>query len=141
VKHLFPGYYRPDDDTLQGMMRSATVILDSSALLNLYRYPSQARKDLFSVLNAMSDRLWIPHQVAVEFQQNRPIVIAEQIAGFHAVREVIQQSEQSFLDKLEQLHLEKRHSAIDPKRFVDRISRAFKDFQNNLATSSDGIPT
>ena len=111
MKNLFPGFYRPDAGTLRALMRSARVVLDSSALLNLYRYPTQAREDLLSVLDAISDRLWIPYQVALEFQQNRPAVIADQVARFRDVRGVIDQAERNFVDELTRIIHERQRAS------------------------------
>jgi hypothetical protein len=133
MRDLFPGYYQHDPDALSSMMRSATVVLDSSALLNLYRYPSEARKDLLNVLKAISDRLWVPHHVAMEFQQNRATVIAEQMARFRDVKNVLERAEHNLNEDLNQLQLDKRHATIEPKRSMDRIHRAFNDFREELA--------
>ncbi|MET4648277.1 hypothetical protein ABID95_008049 [Streptomyces atratus] len=53
------------------VLKNGMVALDTNAILNLYRYTDKARKDLFGVLRSLGDRLWIPHQVAVEFWRNR----------------------------------------------------------------------
>lgn len=67
----FEGYVTPTDDEYRGALRTALVVLDANVLLNLYRYNVDARRDLFSVLEKLEHRLWIPHQVAVEFWRNR----------------------------------------------------------------------
>ena len=40
-------------------------MLDANVLLNLYRYPEPARKDLFKVLNKIKERIWVPYHAAL----------------------------------------------------------------------------
>jgi hypothetical protein len=42
----------------------------------LYRYHDQTRDDLLSVLNALGNQLWVPHQVMAEFWGSREAVRA-----------------------------------------------------------------
>ncbi|MEE1818306.1 PIN-like domain-containing protein [Streptomyces sp. SP18ES09] len=59
----------PED--YERVLKDGVVILDTNAILNLYRYTTEARKELFEVLRGLDERLWIPHQVATEFWRNR----------------------------------------------------------------------
>jgi hypothetical protein len=63
----FSGYYRPDEKEFSVLWKKCLFILDANVLLNLYRYPKKARRDLVKVLTLVNDRLWIPHQAALEY--------------------------------------------------------------------------
>jgi hypothetical protein len=52
------------------------VVVDTNVLLDAYRYTKGARGELLSALRALGSRLWVPHQVALEFHRNRATVIA-----------------------------------------------------------------
>ncbi|MFI0236528.1 PIN-like domain-containing protein [Streptomyces sp. NPDC016845] len=67
----FEYYLGASDDDYERVLKNGMVVLDTNAVLNLYRYTDEARTDLFSVLRSLGDRLWIPNQVAVEFWRNR----------------------------------------------------------------------
>ena len=77
MKELFPGYYRPSEDEFSDLWKNCVFILDTNVLLNLYRYSEESRNDFIKVLHKIETRLWIPHQVALEFQENRTKVIEE----------------------------------------------------------------
>ncbi|MFD4710546.1 PIN-like domain-containing protein [Streptomyces sp. NPDC058430] len=47
------------------------IALDTNVLLNLYRSNERTRADTLAVLTKLRDRIWIPHQVLVEFWRNR----------------------------------------------------------------------
>ncbi len=79
----FEGYRTPSDSEYKDVVKSGLVAFDANALLNLYRYNSGTREDLFRVLEALGNRIWAPHQVIKEFWRNRegairdPVEVAE----------------------------------------------------------------
>ena len=133
MKRLFSGYYRPDDDQLQNLWQTCLFILDANVLLNLYRYPEEARSEWFEILNAISERLWIPHQAALEFQENRLSVIAEQVQLYDEVKNIIQESKDRLKD-IDQKQLSKRHSRIDPSDWLKELT-AFINHSLVISTS------
>lgn len=73
----FEGYRTPSTADYQRVFANGIVAVDANVLLNLYRYAEQARNDLLSVMEQLGDRLWIPHQVLVEFWRNRESVLRD----------------------------------------------------------------
>lgn len=61
----------------RSVLTTGIVVLDSSVLLNLYRYSANTRRDLFGVLNELHDQLWVPHQVIAEFWKNREKILQD----------------------------------------------------------------
>ncbi|MFD5127230.1 PIN-like domain-containing protein [Streptomyces olindensis] len=54
-----------------------TVVLDTNVLLSLYEYTPAAREQVLNALKSVQKRLWLPHQVGLEFVRGRHRVIAE----------------------------------------------------------------
>ncbi|MEV0760415.1 PIN-like domain-containing protein [Nocardia sp. NPDC050435] len=52
-------------------------MLDTNAVLDLYRFTDATREAYFAALNLLGERLWIPNRVGEEFYDNRARVIAE----------------------------------------------------------------
>ncbi|TJY69467.1 hypothetical protein E4J89_11135 [Arthrobacter sp. CAU 1506] len=73
----FRAYLSPSDDEYTAALKSGLLVVDTNVLLNVYRYHEDAREDLLRTLEAFHDRLFIPHQVAVEFWRNRDATIRE----------------------------------------------------------------
>lgn len=71
MKDLFPGYYSLSDEEFSELWQQCFFIFDTNVLLGFYEYRNETRKDFFNVLDAIKDRLWIPHQVALEYHKNR----------------------------------------------------------------------
>lgn len=78
MRSLFPGYFRLSENEKKEIEGCAILVLDANVLLNLYRSSDDARDSLLSVLRTHRERIWLPHQVAFEFLENRPKVIFEQ---------------------------------------------------------------
>ena len=89
MKDLFCGYYRPTEDEFRMLWSKGIFILDTSFILNLYRYSKETRDDMLKILRKLSERLWIPYQVALEYQENYPRVIEEQKSEYNKVKGIL----------------------------------------------------
>lgn len=115
---MYQGFYRPSDEELNRALKEGLIVLDASFLLNLYRLPDQARKDIIEVLRLVRGHIWVPYQAGLEFQRNRLKVIAEQKTTFVKVRNALLETVKSFKKVIEPMALKKRHSMIDPAYFI-----------------------
>lgn len=89
IKGMFPGYYRPKDAEFSELWRSSIFVFDTNVFLNLYRYDADTRNELLKILTNISElgRLWIPHQVALEYYENRRDVIDNLEKSYDEVKE------------------------------------------------------
>lgn len=76
MRKEFFEFYRPSEAEFHELWANALIVLDTNALLNLYRTPNNARDEFINVLEILSDQLWIPYQVGLEFHRNRLNVIS-----------------------------------------------------------------
>ena len=88
MRDKFPGHYRPTNAEFDLLWREGEVVLDTNVLLNLYRYGERSRRSWLDVLAHLKSRIWIPYQVAVEFQSNRVNVIVDQRRRYDDVRKL-----------------------------------------------------
>lgn len=128
MREKFPGFYRPTKEEFDELWREALFVLDANVLLNLYRYPETAREELLTILEQVSGRLWIPFHAALEFQRNRPAVLADQKGRFGDVRKIIGDALSTLEGDLGKLQLGKRHSVIDTDPLVKTIKRSIDRF-------------
>ncbi len=132
MKNIFLGYYSPNDSQIAELVKNCIFILDTNVLLGLYRYPKSASDDLFKILTMVSDRLWIPYQVGLEYQENRLTVIIEQRKRFHDVKKIITENKDKLDADFGNLQLQERHSTINPDKFLQDIHKVFDKFLNDL---------
>ncbi|MGW1910595.1 PIN domain-containing protein [Streptomyces sp. NPDC002076] len=64
-------FWRKPAHFVDDAIKSSSIILDTNAVLNLYRMKPSARDEYIKVLEAVAERIWIPRQVADEFHRNR----------------------------------------------------------------------
>jgi len=88
----FDAYRTPTESDIASVLNTGLVTPDTNVLLDLYRCSDRARADLLALLDALGDRLWVPHQVLVEFWRNRESVLtASRTAGDLAADELAEQ--------------------------------------------------
>lgn len=78
MKNIFPEFYDLEENEIEDLWKECYFVFDANVLLNLYRYSFETRNNLIEVLKNFSDRIWISHQFALEYQRNRMGVMEEQ---------------------------------------------------------------
>ncbi|ONH58414.1 hypothetical protein CcI49_22245 [Frankia sp. CcI49] len=73
----FEAFRTPSDENFRSVFSAGLVVPDTNVLLNLYRYSSEARDSLLSVLRNLGSSLWVPHQVVSEFWSVRDSVLRD----------------------------------------------------------------
>jgi PIN like domain len=92
LRDRFEHFYAPGEDDIATAMQTGLATPDTNVLLALYRFQAGARDELFGALEKLGDRLWIPHQVGLEFHRNRINVISDQQQFFKETRQDLEQS-------------------------------------------------
>lgn len=122
MKEEFFGFYEPTKEEIDKSWTEGTFIFDANALLNLYRYSESTRKDFLTVIEKLSDKLFMPHQVGHEFHENRNSVIEKQRKS-HSV--LLSEIESLFKKSLEPIiNQYKRHPSIQ----VESLEKLQSDF-------------
>ena len=80
--------------------RNGLIVLDANVLLDLYRVTPDARSQVIGTLNGVADRLWVPHQAAVEFSRNRRGVVEDRTSSFKQTKQVLQSATAKAIDVL-----------------------------------------
>lgn len=129
MKNLFPGYYRPTDDEFEELWANCTFVPDTNVLLNLYRTSPSAKETLMEIFEQISDRLWIPHQVALEYQTRRLGVISKQLHAYREVQEYLQKEAGAISGKLSEY---RRHAFLDIDLLNARIEKVFSSIRKQV---------
>lgn len=122
MKRDFPEFYIPAKEWFDSLWQSATIVLDASVLLQLYRYSDATRKAHLAALRELRARLWIPYQVGLEFQRNRLKVIDEQSTIYANLRETVNSLFATLDKKLNEVRDE--HLSFEKGKFIDQIQEA-----------------
>ncbi len=91
-----------DEDERETFFTDGLVVLDTNILLSLYEYTPAAREQVFASLEQIAPRLWLPHQVALEFTRGRHRVIANRVKALgeapDALNKKLQRARQAVIE-------------------------------------------
>ncbi len=110
------------------LWNKALIVFDTNSILNIYRLPAPSKKDFLDVLSheKVNHRIWLPFQALLEYTHNRLTVICEQKQTFSSIERIIKETAEEFevsynnlKAKIDKLQLKRRHSLINPDKFLD----------------------
>ena len=78
MRKVFIGNFRPSDKELGELWQKCIFVVDANVVLNLYRYSTETRNELFKALDEIQERIFITNQAAKEFFKNKLGVTAGQ---------------------------------------------------------------
>ncbi len=129
MRKTFKGFYRPTKEEFQILWNTCLFVLDANVLLNVYRYSQETNDDLINLLNQISERLWVPHQAALEYQRGRLKLILDQKEAYDKIKQGLDTS----LTKLEKdLQIYARHPLINLAPLIKEVKSAFKNVKEEL---------
>jgi hypothetical protein len=75
MKDIFSGYLPIDQESIKKLIHEGTIAFDTSSLFNLYRYKESTTKEVFTYLEKIKSRLFLPYIVGLEYHNKRPVVL------------------------------------------------------------------
>lgn len=135
LRDVFPGYFRPTDEEFDSLWNEGMFVVDTNVLLNLYRYSHSTRGELLAVLHALTDRLFLPHQVGQEFLERRLTTIQKQRRGFAKLRDTVTGFHEQVEGELRNV-LRLRPGEVLPPELRESLE---KDSPNGYATFAEQI--
>lgn len=140
MRDLFSEYYRPSNEEFSRLWREATFVFDANALLHLYRYTPGTRFDLLKVIEALQQRIWIPHQVGWEFSRNRAGIIIEQNQIIDLFKEFCTSIEEKFTKDLVKEYGKRGHFFANLEKIHAIFQKAEQDIEEELQRSRAEYP-
>ncbi|AFY68449.1 hypothetical protein Pse7367_0132 [Thalassoporum mexicanum PCC 7367] len=127
MRDLFPGYYRPTEDEFKELWEKCIFVLDANVLLNLYRLDAKARDDFLGVLQKVKDRLWMPYQVALEYQFNRIKAVQDCEGKFKTIETYVNKAKSGL--KTLQSDTNYRFAEAKLTEFINKIDTLIASFR------------
>ncbi|MGM0712597.1 PIN domain-containing protein [Brevibacillus parabrevis] len=141
MRRQFSYFFRPSNEDIQKMWEDCIFVFDTNVLLDLYRYTDGTRESLFSVFDYYSDRIWLPHQVGLEFHKNRISVIIEQREAYKKISSELKELSHKVMADLEgKLQKYKQHPAIEMDKLLHKINGAWEASVQALAKQESEHP-
>lgn len=134
MREEFPGYYRHSDEERAELWKTAVVVPDTNVLLRLYALGGATRAKVLTILTKLGERLFVPHQVAYEFQENRVGVIETQ----KRVYSDLDGDLSTF--RTEAMHKLRQHPRLDEGELREKIENAITQIADDIAKVREQHP-
>jgi predicted nucleic acid-binding protein len=137
MKEMFRGYYRPTDEEFKKLWDDCLFVLDTNVLLNFYRYSEKTSKDFFSILEKISDRVWVPYQVAYEYHKNRLEEISNKKRSYRDLCKIIEDTQKKLVVEIKKYE---RHPYIEISSLENKVDDCFSDIKKQIEEKEKGHP-
>ncbi|WP_047864371.1 PIN domain-containing protein [Rubrobacter aplysinae] len=137
MQDKFPEHYRLSTNEFENLWRNALFVPDTNVLLDLYRYSKKSHDELLMILQRFQDQLWIPHQVAYEFLNNRMGTINEVREKHRKLRETLEETKSSIKEGAEDLH---RGAPFESPELLDNMSTSLNALIADIQTRENMLP-
>ncbi|MFS7411791.1 PIN-like domain-containing protein [Carnobacterium maltaromaticum] len=140
MKDLFHEFYRSNNINIFSLEEDSIIIFDTNVLLDLYRFSKPSSEILLKSIERVSNLIFVPHQVALEFNFNKKLISDKS-------KQKINNLEKNYNTNWENLHdtfkdsfevLEIRSSDFTEKQdsVIAEIKKEFKMLQKKIEKSS-----
>lgn len=139
MKDKFKEFYRYSDSEIKNIWDNCIFVFDTNVLLDLYRYSKDTSDKYISILMRIKaeKRIWIPHQVGLEFHRERIILISDLKNSYSEIKKVLENSIHDAQKKIDDkyhkehpfLNLNGINTELDEclKKIVETIDKNEKD--------------
>ncbi len=131
MRKTFYQFYRPTKEEFDFLWDNCTFIFDTNVLRHLYRYPSNIRLIFFKILDKIQERIWVPYQVGLEFQQGRIKEIYEQTKKLDDIDRNLGEIKNKILEGIP-----KYHPHLDMDKLKIMIEKNFIEYSEFLQESN-----
>jgi|GEM_PF-2473788 len=123
MKDKFKCYYDYSEKEKAQILKNSTIVLDTCVLINLYEYTSRSREDMFKILDEISNQLWMPHHVALEFNRRRLGAIDKIIRLISSTKEAFSKNMDTFKSQIRktQSDLGKLAKELDIETVITKV--------------------
>jgi hypothetical protein len=102
VRRVLSEHYPISADEDRRLRRTATFALDTNVLLDLHRFTKGTRGELIEILQGLAkeDRVWVPHQAALEYHKALADVVSRRQANYQSLVNQLHSWRKTFDEKL-----------------------------------------
>ena len=137
MRDTFIGYYDWTKEEFDELWSKALFVFDTNTLLNIYRYTEGTCEQFLETLEVAKDRIWIPHQVGLEFHRNRRSTIAKQVKAYDDLTVCLDQYCKEFDTALGEY---KHHKLIDREKLNGEFRKAADKMKESIRESEKAHP-
>ncbi len=124
MKKTFKEYYSLSTTEKNKLWKDAIFIFDANILLNLYKYSTETRNEFLNILEKMGNRIWLPHQFALEYQRKRLKIIEDQSIFYKNTSEKLSRGFASISNEIKKD--QQQHPFLNIDNLLSKISKSIE---------------
>jgi len=137
MKGIFKSFHNVSTEELELAWehKNTLFVFDTNVFLNLYGYAKQTRDDFFKIIEKLENRIWIPHQVGLEYQRRRLEVIKNEKTVFNDIENNLLKIENTFKGDFEKLALKRRFPKLAEatEKLEKEIKKSISNYNKSVA--------
>lgn len=130
MRNQFKEFYGQAKVNFANLNSDTLVIFDTNSLLNIYRYSNFTSKKFIQALTQINKNVWIPYQVALEFNLNRKKVMEDIRTSPEKFSKDIELEFNKFMNKIESSVNGYVVKSVDAKEVKKEMLNNFNDYIN-----------
>ena len=136
MKGIFKSFHNVSDEELKLAWEDENTlfVFDTNVFLNLYGYAKQTRDDFFKIIEKIENKIWIPHQVGLEYQRRRLEVIKNEKTVFNDIENNLSKIESVFKGDFEKLALKRRFPKL-----AESTEKLEKDIKKSISNYKKSV--
>lgn len=124
MKNEFFEHFSLSDNEIKELWKNAVFVLDTSVLLNFYRYSEDSKNKFIEKIQELGPRVWYVHQTIHEYLKNRLSEIQKQKDLYSdALKDI---------EKLEKLFEHDRQHPFIPKKLLNKMKKLNLEVKEEL---------
>ncbi|HDR7737450.1 TPA: DUF4935 domain-containing protein [Bacillus thuringiensis] len=139
MKNEFPEFQGYNDNEYKQLFDECTFVFDTNVLLNLYKYSTETKNELLEILDKIKDKLWMPHQVGLEYNFNRLSVISDQEKFYNDLIKDIKDGSKKLIDGLD-TDYNKKHPYIIWDEIKTQLNNCIEGITEEIKEKQKGHP-
>lgn len=140
MKTLFPEQFPMSEEGLNDIWSRGLMVFDTNTLLRLYRYKKSTSDEILKVWEGLGNRLWIPYQVAWEYNNNRSGKVKEARKSYADIVSILSEAGQKVADKLADLKDFGVHPNAGLEGDLGSIARDILEKTKEVSSKYDASP-
>jgi PIN like domain len=137
MREMATNYSRPTREQFKQMWQDCVFIFDTNVLLHIYRYTNETRNSLLSAIESLKEngKIWLPHQVMLEYLENREEVITTQYSVDTDIEKILEQALNTIEGKYKRGHL-----FANAEFITWQVRRAMKNIRASIVQAQSQYP-
>jgi len=132
MKSLYREFYNPSKEEFNKMWKESVFIFDSCVLLNLYEYSKQTADDLLKIIEHLKERVWLPHQVGLEFFKERLHIIHRQKNAYDQLISALDGASKVFEETYNKTSFQQTHRFFNKEDILNKVKSRIESIKRNM---------